>query len=671
LHKHVFVICVVLVLFHTGCSIPLYKDKENFREFKYSVPQNLPRAEYTFRADIHTEEDKVHLAGSGNIVFTNTSGDPLSIIGLEWESGTLEVFDSGEKLEAVNEIPAEEEVVFYYLPRTYKSGKKLSIYIKFEMETKPYDNGDISLKRFYPKVWWDGLPTYDSFKVKLNVSPEFTVATSGKLNSKTEYYENPGVTTNFGIWLFRNINVLGRNIEGVKVKVYFSDEEKECALMCLKTAVETISFYKKIHGYFPFPSLTIIPGSQRSWGGYPYASALVMIHSMNRYKEAPELHWKWITAHEIAHQYWGETIMSDVHNDYKNSWLIIGMGIFADKLFVESKKLGDEKHDDFFKRYIGGVKNGFDITADAPDSLKCLQKYDRNNVLIHGKGYAIVSALRSVLGDKDFMRVYQQCVEKYRRKRMNYHDLRKIAEEESGKNLRWFFEQWVRSSKYLCYKITSIESRQKEKEYISEIIVELQGDSMLMPVTVKAIFNDDTIQKRQISRFLRKQKISFCSEAELKEVFLDPENYLAMLNEPPDELAYKLQKLPWKNSWDQGIALYREVLKTDLKDHNAWFKLGLVIFEGRYFEESFNCFQRILEMDPPEVYEYLAITWEGNIRDAQGRREEALKFYRKALEIADDKPEIQHEQFGIQTSKEWIKKRLVSSYNWESILKRT
>lgn len=106
MNKHVFVICVVLVLFHTGCSIPLYKDKENFREFKYSVPQNLPRAEYTLRADIHTEENKVHLVGSGNIVFTNTSGDPLSIIGLEWESGTLEVFDGGEKLKAVNEIPA-------------------------------------------------------------------------------------------------------------------------------------------------------------------------------------------------------------------------------------------------------------------------------------------------------------------------------------------------------------------------------------------------------------------------------------------------------------------------------------------------------------------------------------------------------------------------------------
>jgi hypothetical protein len=57
------------------------------------------------------------------------------------------------------------------------------------------------------------------------------------------------------------------------------------------------------------------------------------------------------------------------------------------------------------------------------------------HILIHGKGYAIVSALRSTLGDELFKKVYLRCVEEYKGKRMNYHDLRKITEEESGKNL--------------------------------------------------------------------------------------------------------------------------------------------------------------------------------------------------------------------------------------------
>jgi hypothetical protein len=66
----------------------------------------------------------------------------------------------------------------------------------------------------------------------------------------------------------------------------------------------------------------------------------------------------------------------------------------------------------------------------------------------------------------------------------------------------------------------------------------------------------------------------------------------------------------------------------------------------------------------------MAVTWMGNVRDAQNRRDEALNYYRQALEMSQEHGVMRHDQFGIQTSKEWIKQRLDSSYNWNTIVKK-
>jgi tetratricopeptide (TPR) repeat protein len=445
-------------------------------------------------------------------------------------------------------------------------------------------------------------------------------------------------------------------------------------MLCLETAVDVIEFYKEIHGFFPFPSLTIIPGGSSPWGGYPFASALVVIHGMQVFDKAPELHWKWITAHEIGHQYWGETVMSDQYHAYPDSWLMIGMGIFADRMYTEFRQIGDDKHAGLMNRYLKGVQEHFDTTADAPESLARHQKYDRNNILIHGKGYSIVSALRNTLGDETFKRIYFRCTQEYSGKRMSYHDLRNIAEAEAGQNLRWFFDQWVRSPQYLCYNITSTDSRLEGETFVTDITVDALGESMLMPVDVQAVFEDGTVQTARGSRFLRKQNITFRSEAALKKAVLDPYNRLAMLDEPlsilPEELPDKIEDLAYSHAWNKGITLYKTAFESDYDDSRGWFKLGIVIFEGGYFNEASICFQKILELDAPEMVDFMAVTWLGNTCDAQGRRDDAVEYYRKALEMADNHGLIRHDQFGLQISSEWIQQRLLAPFNWRSVVKK-
>ena len=672
--KSILYVLIISLAFLCACDT----STQSLGISSYFVPQDPPSAQYTFEAECRLAENIATVSGTGTIQFRNSSKRPLSAVALEWRGqspDSLEVFFQGEKLQILQPNALNPIVKFYSLPRAFRTNESVELEVRYSNGFGIRDNGDISLQVWYPKLWWDGLPSRDSFHVEFKSPEGYVTASSGRQNRTTGAYESPGVTTRFAFWLSKNVQAEERESSGVLIRVLFTDKGKECAMVCLETAVDVIDFFIEAFGVFPMDSLTIIPGASRPMGGYPYASGLVVIHGQEAFAQATELHWKWITAHEIGHQYWGEYVMSDDYpEDYTESWLMIGMGIFADRLWVESRGLGDEKHLGFLDRYLRGLKGNYDTTADAPESLKAQQDYDRNNVLIHGKGYSIVSALRSVLGDDLFMTVYLRSLDEFVGKRMGCRDLWQLAEEESGENLGWFFEQWVRSPRYLCYQITSTESRPEGEGYITEIAVEPRGDSILMPIDLQASFKDGSVQSARIDRFFSPTIIVFQSQTELLEAVLDPLHRLAMLEKPlpvlPKELPAKVRKLPYNGSWEQGMELYRTALEADVQDFQIWFKLGMVVFEGGYLDESFTCFEKMLELKAPDAYDFMAKTWKGNIRDAQGRREEAVKFYKMALEVAPSDSGWRHDQFGIQSSREWIESRLKMPFDWSQIIKK-
>lgn len=646
----------------------------------YFVPVVPPSARYTIEASCNLENNAVRLIGKSVIDLINSTQRAISVIALKWPSNpdfAAVVSVDGVPLAKHAQQPSDPRVRFYTLSQVLPPHQSVSMDIDFNSTLQASRDGDIYLQQWYPQLWWDGLPTRDAFRVKLDPpSQDYTIASSGRFDPATAYYENPGVTTTFGFWLSHTALLEERETNGVQVRALFTEEGRTCATLCLETAVDVIQFYKEFFGTFPFASLTIIPGASRPMGGYPYASALVVIHGQQAFDQKPPLHWKWITAHEIGHQYWGEYIMSsDTPENYTSSWLMIGMGIFADRAYVEARSLGDEKHGNFFSGFTSGLKQNLDTTADAPESLQAQQKYDRNNVLIHGKGYSIVSALRHTLGDKSFQRLYLRAVREYGGKPMGWRDLQRMAEEESGESLHWFFEQWVRSPRYLCYQVTAQKSQKEVETFVTIVTIERlgRGDSISMPIDVQATFEDGTTQTAWISRFSDKQDVRYESQSKLKEAILDPNGRLARLDKPlpllPSQLLGRIQNLDYSGSWDEGVELYQIAAENDVQDGRSWFKLGMVVFEGGYLDASLDCFQRLLDQHVSKDMDFMALTWMGNIWDARGNREEAIKQYRLAL-ATGSQYSSRHDQFRIESSREWIEKRLQEPYDWTTVIKK-
>ncbi len=639
-------------------------------EQAFRLPADPPEARYTIEASLDVAAGV--LSGSETISFRNTLSRPLEVIALDWvlqrSAKPLDVKLDGVPLAVLEHGDGPADALFYRLAKPIKAGAEIVLHVAF---AENFPKGGAPALSFngawHPRLWREGLPVRDAYKVKVAAPAGYAMAVSGNLNPSSGYYENENVTTSFGLCLVKGLMTAERTSGDVLVTAFFDKDGEACARFCLDKAVEIIAFYRDLFGFFPRRFLNILPGASRPMGGYPYASGIVVIHGEQVFSSMPPLHWEWITAHEIGHQYWGEYVMSDDYPYvYIDSWLMIGLGICTDHAYVRHKGLGEEKHRAFLERYLQGVGKRVDTTEDAPESLRKRQTYDRNNVLIHGKGFSILSALESVVGDDVFMKILQRTLKDYGAKRLGYRDFWKLAETVSGENLGWFFEAWVRSNKYLCYEIASRNSKGEGDRYISEVVIEAALDSMLMPVSVKVVFEDGTSQVAMTDRLLRRNTLRFESRAKLKDVVLDPEGRLAMLTTPlpavPEDLPELIGRRPWAGAGKDALKAFELAKNSGLKDANLWFSLGIKLVDPGYYAEAFEAMKHVLEANASKEMNFIALTWLGNLQDLLGHREQALSYYQEALKHDTGGTAMRHDQWGISINRAWIEERLKTPF---------
>jgi tetratricopeptide (TPR) repeat protein len=308
-------------------------------------------------------------------------------------------------------------------------------------------------------------------------------------------------------------------------------------------------------------------------------------------------------------------------------------------------------------RYIQGVREGLDTTVSRSQEGQSNIKFDFNNVVIHGKGFSIISALDCVLGKTTFERAYRRCLQEYAGRRLGVHEFQAVCEQESGQDLDWFFDQWVNSNKYLSYEIASKACTKTGDVYISEVEVRCLG-TLEMPVPTAADFEDGTTQRACTNRLRKTTTIRFESRAPLKDVRLDPNNALAMVVPPPApsnrQLSDMIRELPWVGAGEKALEVFENARRSEMSDADAWFKLGMTLYDGKYYEPALEAFRKAR---PSPSRGCAALVWQGHLLDLLERRDEALKCYREALPLSDDL-NMRHDQYRMKLDRAWVERRL-------------
>jgi tetratricopeptide (TPR) repeat protein len=616
-------------------------------------PLHPPEEHY--RLDVRYQPEAATLAGSGVVRLKNTTGQPLRRLAWQWEGTAADEFDVTLDGHAVPLSGAASEPQQMDLPAPLPAGGEIEFAVRFRRAAPTLgETQAAALTHWHPRLWW-GYGTHAAYDVGIDAPAGVQVAASAPRDTATGRYHAAGLRS-FGLFFARGHDVLEAAAGDALVRAIFHPEARQCAELLVKTAVDSINFFRERFGFYPHRSLAILPGEPNSIGGYPFATAMVMIHAQLRFAELPETHWRWITAHEIGHQYWLEHVLAH-EPEGRWGWLMIGLGLWVDREYSRVRGMA-HLHPKRLGSYADAVRKGFDTTVEMPPEQVRRLKFDYNSVVTHNKAFGIVSALAAIVGAEVFERAHARALREYAGRRLSATDFRRIVEQESGQHLGWFFTPLLRTNGYASCEVTAIEHSTEAGLEVARVRLRHAGDIRL-PVPVEALFADGSRARQWADRLPAEQTLVFRGKTRVEQVKVDPDGEFPLVIPAPDKefqaLAVKVLELPWTGSGDIAAALYPQAVKFGVTDEAMLARLALTLYDGRHYEMALEAFTRLAAAAPGR--DYMATVWQGIVLDLLGRREEALARYRTAL-AKSDTPTLTHSQYRLTIDRAWVEQRL-------------
>jgi len=217
-------------------------------------------------------------------------------------------------------------------------------------------------------------------------------------------------------------------------------------------------------------------------------------------------YWKVVTAHEVAHQWWGQTVG---FSSYRDQWMSEGFADFSASLFLMETRKDMKDYRDFWallrKRLL--EKNAQGMRPIDAGSVVMGARVDTSKTggvyqdLIYGKGAFILHMLQMLYwnpkeGNAQFKLAMHDFVNTYRNKAATTEEFKAAMEKDMpasadlNKNhkLNWFFDAWVYGTEIPKYTVTSEFSKQGD-DTIVHFQVTQSGVSdqfqMLVPVYIE------------------------------------------------------------------------------------------------------------------------------------------------------------------------------------------
>jgi aminopeptidase N len=310
-----------------------------------------------------------------------------------------------------------------------------------------------------------------------------------------------------------------RTAAGVDLGVHLpADAADAWADRLLEAAAEAIAFYGSEYGDFPSEHLDVIcPGSL---GGAAHGSSATCNGITIWLHGQLEKQYRYAVAHEIAHQYFGNSLGIDRR---EIAWAPIGLGLAMDHAFAQEYELDVAAFDTQFQWfYFEAERRGFDTTLSQPveQALREPPPWSSgwNMSLMHAKAYEVCTMLEGLLGEDKFREVIRDILRDKKDGVFTGAELVARCQAVSDQPLDWFVAQWIEGRGKLDYAVTSVESVDGAWDVeISRI------GAATYPVVVEAETVAGEHLRQRIDRGRTIRRLRFESSGEVSSVVVDPE----------------------------------------------------------------------------------------------------------------------------------------------------
>jgi aminopeptidase N len=147
-----------------------------------------------------------------------------------------------------------------------------------------------------------------------------------------------------------------------------------------------------------------------------------------------------IVAHELAHQWWGDLVTC---KDWSHIWLNESFATYSEHLWREHARGRDEARFAIFQDFLTYLRE--DRTSHRRPIVFNRYRFSEDVMDRHAyeKGACVLDMLRWELGDDAFFRTLARYLKKHEFGNAETNDFKVAVEEATGRNLHWFFDQWL------------------------------------------------------------------------------------------------------------------------------------------------------------------------------------------------------------------------------------
>ncbi len=284
-----------------------------------------------------------------------------------------------------------------------------------------------------------------------------------------------------------------------------------CKERYIRSLRQGLTFFSENYGPYPYPTITLVdpaPGALAAGGmEYPTLFTAGTMSFMPKGLLMPEL----VTIHEFGHGYWYGIVAS---NEFEEAWLDEGLNTYSEVKAMERYygkdrsvigigplRLGDLS----FQRLYVLALGCFDPILKRSWEYMSGASYASN---VYAKASLMILSLERFLGEVTMRRVLRTYYERWKFRHPTSEDFVLVAEEVSGKNLRWFFDQALRNPGRLDYAVHSVSSdpiseaegffkgkpvrpgaAKKSPEYLNKVLVVRKGE-WVFPQTILVVFEN-------------------------------------------------------------------------------------------------------------------------------------------------------------------------------------
>ena len=308
----------------------------------------------------------------------------------------------------------------------------------------------------------------------------------------------------------------------IQTWVYRQDRDNGFAVFAEPTAA-VLDFLAERVGPYSYERLGNVQANGVRGG---MESATSIFYGDDSVNDPRSLRWRNVIVHEIAHQWFGNSV---TESDWDDVWLSEGFATYFTQLFVEHA-YGRDEADAMRATSRDAIR---ELYAKSPDYRVVHDNLSDMEQVLSGpgtyqKGAWTLHMLRGIVGDAAFWSGIRAYYRRHQNGNATTADFRRAMEQAAGRELGWFFEQWLMRGGFL--KLQARWSHDAAAWKLRLDVEQLQpGPPFRVPVEVAVTVEGEPRPRvERVELGEKRQTVTLPLERPPKSVVLDPHAFVLM-----------------------------------------------------------------------------------------------------------------------------------------------